>query len=69
MKNTKLENELLTTEELAKRLKLSSRQVANLVGRRVIPRIKIGRTVRFELEKVILALRKFEEVEYGRSNL
>jgi excisionase family DNA binding protein len=69
MKNTKFENELLTTEELARRLKLSPRQVANLVGRRVIPRIKIGRTVRFELEKVILALRKFEEVEYGRSNL
>ena len=69
MKNTKFENELLTTEELARRLKLSPRQVANLVVRRVIPRIKIGRTVRFELEKVILALRKFEEVEYGRSNL
>ena len=69
MKNTDFENELLTTEEVARRLKLSPRQVANLVGRRVIPRIKIGRTVRFELEKVILALRKFEEVEYGRSNL
>lgn len=66
MKNTNFENELLTTEELARRLKLSPRQVANLVGRRVIPRIKIGRTVRFELEKVTKALRKFEEVEYGR---
>ena len=66
MKNTNFENELLTTEELARRLKLSPRQVATLVGRRVIPRIKIGRTVRFELEKVIKALRKFEEVEYGR---
>ena len=46
---------LMTTAEIAEQLKVSTRQVSNLVSRRIIPRIKVGRTVRFQLSSVLKA--------------
>ncbi len=57
---------LMTTAELAKQLSVSPRHVSNLVNRKVIPRIKIGKTVRFQLSSVLKALARYEEHEYGR---
>jgi excisionase family DNA binding protein len=57
---------LMTTAEIAEQLRVSTRQVSNLVSRRIIPRIKVGRTVRFQLSSVLKALAKYEEQEYGR---
>ena len=57
---------LLTTEELARFLRFSTRHVANLVRRRIIPRIKVGRSVRFDRVAVLRALEAFEEREASR---
>lgn len=57
------ESGLMDTVELAKFLKFSPRHVANLVQRRKIPRLKIGRAVRFNPYSVIRALESYEEQE------
>jgi excisionase family DNA binding protein len=52
-------HQLLTKEELAKRLKLTKRGVECLVARRVIPVIRISRRcVRFRYEDVMAALER-----------
>ena len=57
MKNT--DNELLTLDELARRLQLHPDTARGLYRRGVIPGLKLGhRTLRFEYEKVIEALRE-----------
>ena len=50
---------LLTIDELAQRLRLHPVTVRGLKRRGVIPAIRVGhRTLRFEYEKVLEALRK-----------
>jgi len=52
-------DELLTLEELAERLRLHPDTARGLYRRKVIPGIKLGhRTLRFEYNKVIDALRR-----------
>ena len=53
------DNELLTLDELAHRLRLHPDTARGLYRRGVIPGLKMGyRTLRFEYEKVIEALRE-----------
>jgi len=53
------DNELLTLDELAHRLRLHPDTARGLYRRGVIPGLKLGhRTLRFEYEKVIEALRE-----------
>lgn len=56
----------MTTRELAKFLKFSTRHISNLVRSRRIPRIKCGHSVRFDPEAVLRALSRYEEQELGR---
>ena len=59
--------ELLTKDELAKRLKLTRRGVECLVARRLIPVIRISRRcVRFSWNAVQAALARLEVREIGR---
>ena len=53
---------------LAREVKCSVRTVDNLMAKRAIPFIKLGRLVRFDVAKVKAALARFEvrEVGYGR---
>lgn len=52
---------VLTTKQLAEYLGFSERHIANLTKSRKIPRIKIGRAVRFNLNSVLRALEAYEE--------
>jgi excisionase family DNA binding protein len=53
------DGELLTLDELAQRLRLHPDTARGLYRRGVIPGLKLGhRTLRFEYEKVIEALRQ-----------
>ena len=52
---------LLTTKQLADYLGFSERHIANLTKSRKIPRIKIGRAVRFNLNSVMKSLMAYEE--------
>ena len=57
------DNELLTLDELAHRLRLHPDTARGLYRRGVIPGLKLGhRTLRFEYEKVIEALREAGEL-------
>jgi len=59
--------EVLTKDELAKRLKLTRRGIECLVARRIIPVIRLSRRcVRFSWEAVQRALAKLEVKEIGR---
>jgi excisionase family DNA binding protein len=49
-----------TREEIAQHFGFSVRTVANLQSRRVLPFVKVGRLVRFNLNKCEQALIKFE---------
>ena len=51
---------LLDKKTLAQELNVSVRTVDNLMARRAIPYIKIGRLVRFDVQKVKAALARFE---------
>jgi len=51
---------LLKPEELAEKLHVSPRSLRNWQVRRIIPYIKFGRVIRFDLEKVMAALEKYE---------
>jgi excisionase family DNA binding protein len=60
-------HDLLTKDELAKRLKLTRRGIECLVARRIIPVIRLSRRcVRFSWEAVQRALAKLEVKEIGR---
>jgi excisionase family DNA binding protein len=52
--------DLVTPEQLAKRLQISLRTVTNWKKRHIIPCIKVGKVVRFSLAKVSAALEAFE---------
>lgn len=58
--------ELLTSEQISKKLNISRRCLGNWTRGRKIPMIKIGRVCRFDFEKVKAALEKFEQVEITR---
>lgn len=56
---TPTNDELLTLDELAARLRIHPDTVRGLYRRKVIPGIKLGhRTLRFEYSKVLEALRR-----------
>jgi len=50
---------------LAREIKCSVRTVDNLMAKRAIPFIKLGRLVRFDVAKVKAALARFEVREAG----
>jgi excisionase family DNA binding protein len=52
---------LINTEQLADCLGFSERHIANLVKSRRIPRLKIGKSVRFNLNAVLKSLNAYEE--------
>ena len=58
--------ELLKPAQCAKAISVSRRTLTNLVKRRIIPSISIGKIRLFSLEKVKAALEKFEEIEVTR---
>jgi excisionase family DNA binding protein len=51
---------LLRQKELAEALHVSERCIRNWQERRIVPFIKIGRVVLFEIDKVMSALERFE---------
>jgi excisionase family DNA binding protein len=51
---------LLDKRTSARELGVSARTIDNLMARHVIPFIKIGRLVRFDVQKVKAALGRFE---------
>jgi hypothetical protein len=52
---------LLTRKQLAKKISLSTRSVDTLQKRKAIPFIRLSaRCVRFEIDRVLAALRRFE---------
>lgn len=55
------EAELLTPEQLARRLNVSRRCLGNWARERIIPMVKIGRVCRFDLRKVRAALARYEQ--------
>lgn len=52
--------QLLTQQQLAEELNVSSRTVRNWTTRRIIPAIRVGRLVRYDISKVKKALEAFE---------
>jgi excisionase family DNA binding protein len=58
---------LLDKRTLARELSVSPRTVDNLMARRAIPFVKIGRLVRFDVQKVKVALARFEVRALGQS--
>jgi excisionase family DNA binding protein len=52
---------LINTKQLADSLGFSERHIANLVKSRRIPRLKIGKSVRFNLNAVLKSLNAYEE--------
>jgi hypothetical protein len=60
---------LLKRLQLARAINVSGRSVDNLVARHMIPCVRISpRCVRFDLQAVLKALRKFEVRESGRES-
>ena len=55
----------LTKADLAQHYSISLRTVTNLMRRRVVPFVKIGRVVRFDRHGCDQAMRKFETVSAG----
>lgn len=53
-------------KDVANLLKFSLRKVDYLMARHAIPFYRIGRSVRFDMEKVLRALNKYEIHEVGR---
>jgi excisionase family DNA binding protein len=53
-------SQLLTVPQLAKELNCSRRHVINLTNKRLIPHIRLGRCVRYNVDAVQRALTKLE---------
>ena len=53
-----MNNRLLITEELAAYLRCSPRNVHRLVAQGKIPRLRVGRLVRYDLEDVMAELKR-----------
>jgi excisionase family DNA binding protein len=58
-------NKLLSTKELAEKLGVSTRIIANLVLRRKIPYFKVGNRNRFDSEQVLASM-QVTEIHNGR---
>lgn len=59
--------ELLTTAELAERLRVRPRTVQEWTKRRIIPAIRFShKIVRYDFAEVLAALRKRQEVEHAK---
>ena len=57
--------ELLTVKQQAARLRVCERHLINLRNKRLIPYIKLGRSIRYNPEAVQRALAKLEVKELG----
>ena len=51
---------LLKRPQLARAINVSARTVDNWQKKKIIPHLKVGRSVRFDLQRVLAALRRFE---------
>jgi len=51
---------LYNTAEIADFLSLCERSIGNLRKKKMIPYLRIGKTIRFQPERVLEALNKFE---------
>ena len=60
MPDTETEQKLLTTRELSRALQTSPGTIATWRLRKIIPYIKIGYIIRYDLERVLAALEKRE---------
>ena len=58
-------NRWVTKAGLAQHFSISLRTVTNLMRRRMVPYVKVGRVVRFDLDGCDRAMRKFEIVSGG----
>ena len=58
-------NKLLSTKELAEKLGVTTRTVANLMLRRKIPYLKVGNRNRFDPEQVLASI-QVTEIPDGR---
>jgi excisionase family DNA binding protein len=54
---------LVTKPELAKFLRVSSRTCDNWMKAKILPYIKVGRLVRFNVRRCLEALARFEKLE------
>lgn len=62
--NTAQPEQLITKEELAKRLSMTVDGIKNLVYRRVIPVLRLGhRTIRFRWSEVEVAIERYRQDE------
>jgi excisionase family DNA binding protein len=55
-----IEGRLYRTSEIADLLGVSNRTISNWVSDKVIPYLKIGKTLRFDPAKVLKVLNKYE---------
>jgi excisionase family DNA binding protein len=60
LEHTSPQPDLITPQQLARRLQVSLRTVTNWKKRQVIPCVKVGKVVRFSVAKVLSALDAFE---------
>ena len=58
-------NNLLSTKELAEKLGVTTRTIANLMLRRKIPYLKVGNRNRFDPEQVLASM-QVTEIHDGR---
>jgi excisionase family DNA binding protein len=58
-------NKLLSTKELAEKLGVTTRTIANLMLRRKIPYLKVGNRNRFDPEQVLASM-QVTEIPDGR---
>jgi excisionase family DNA binding protein len=64
-----MEDELITSEELAQRLKITTRFVRRLVAEHRIEYIKVGRCVRFTSSAVVAYLERNKVCVMSRAEL
>lgn len=55
------ETDLLTPEQLARKLSITRRCLGNWTRDKIIPMVKVGRICRFDLQKVRAALARYEQ--------
>ena len=58
-------NKLLSTKELAEKLGVTTRTIANLMLRRKIPYLKVGNRNRFDSEQVLASMQVTESAVEG----
>jgi Helix-turn-helix domain len=60
MPTTKIEPLLLTTKELSKALQTSKQTIATWRTQKIIPYLKVGYVIRYDLHRVLAALERRE---------